>query len=86
MMDNWNGGGWGWGAWVAMAFMMFAFWGLIVAVVIVAFRALGHRPESSPAAGTSTEDDALRVLDTRFARGEIDAEEYTSRRDLLRKR
>ena len=26
----------------------------------------------------------LRVLDTRFARGEIDAEEYTSRRDLLR--
>jgi uncharacterized membrane protein len=39
-----------------------------------------------PAAGTSSEDDALRVLDTRFARGEIDAEEYTSRRDLLRQR
>jgi putative membrane protein len=86
MMDNWNGGGWGWGAWFAMAFMMLAFWGLIVAVVIVAFRSWGHRPEGASAAGTSSEDDALRVLDTRFARGEIDAEEYTSRRDLLRKR
>jgi putative membrane protein len=86
MMDNWNGGGWGWGAWFAMAFTMLAFWGLIVAVVIVAFRTWGHRPESSPAPGTTSEDDALRVLDNRFARGEIDAEEYTSRRDLLRKR
>jgi len=86
MMDNWNGGGWGWGAWFAMAFMMLAFWGLIAAVVLVAIRSWGHRPESSPAAGTRSEDEALRVLDTRFARGEIDAEEYTSRRDLLRQR
>ena len=86
MMDNWNGGGWGWGAWFAMGFMMLAFWGLIVAVLLVAIRSWGRRPEGPSAAGTSSEDDALRVLDARFARGEIDAEEYTSRRDLLRKR
>lgn len=86
MMYNWNGGGWGWGAWVAMAFMMLVFWGAIVAVVLVAIRSWGHRPEGTGAGGTSSEDDALRVLDTRFARGDIDAEEYTSRRDLLRKR
>jgi putative membrane protein len=86
MMDNWNGGGWGWGAWFAMGFMMLVFWGAIVAIVIVAIRSWGHRPESPSAAGTGSEDDALRVLDTRFARGEIDAEEYTSRRDLLRNR
>ena len=60
--------------------------GLIVAVIVMVFRSWGHRPEGTSAAGTSSEDDALRVLDTRFARGEIDAEEYTSRRDLLRKR
>ncbi len=86
MMDNWNGGGWGWGAWVAMAFMMLVFWGAIAAVVIVAIRSWGHRPEGTAAGATNSEDDALRVLDTRFARGDIDAEEYTSRRDLLRKR
>ena len=86
MMDNWNGGGWGWGAWFAMGFMMLVFWGAIVAIVIVAIRSWGHRPEGPPAGGASSEDEALRVLDTRFARGDIDAEEYTSRRDLLRKR
>jgi hypothetical protein len=42
MMDNWNGGGWGWEAWFAMGFMMLVFWGAIVAVVIVAFRSWGH--------------------------------------------
>jgi putative membrane protein len=86
MMDNWSVGGWGWGDWFAMSFMMLVFWGAILAVVIVAIRSWGHRPEGSSAGGTSSEDDALHVLETRFARGDIDAEEYTSRRDLLRKR
>ncbi len=84
-MYGWNGG-WGWGAWVAMGFMMVVFWGLIAAVVIVALRSSHHRHEMPPGAGVSAEDDALHVLDARFARGEIDAEEYTSRRDLLRTR
>ena len=84
-MNNWDGS-WGWGAWFAMALMMLAFWGLIAAVVIVAFRSWGHHNQGSPASGPSSEGDALSILDSRFARGDIDAEEYTSRRDLLRKR
>ncbi len=36
----------------------------------------------SPVAPSS---DAQRILDERFARGEIDAEEFTRRRDLLRR-
>jgi putative membrane protein len=86
MMDNWNGGGWGWGAWLAMGFMMLVFWAIIAAVVIVAVRSWGYRSEGQSAGATRSDDDALRILDTRFARGEIDAEEYSSRRDLLRKR
>jgi putative membrane protein len=36
------------------------------------------------AGGASAPFDALRILDERFAKGEIDAEDYTVRRDLLR--
>ncbi|MGN6244842.1 MAG: SHOCT domain-containing protein [Motilibacteraceae bacterium] len=36
--------------------------------------------------GIPPERDAERLLDERFARGEIDAEEYRTRRDLLRSR
>ena len=82
MTGNWNG--WGWGAWFAMGFMMLVFWGFVAAVVIVAIRSWGHRSDGPPAGAAGSEGDALRVLEMRFARGEIDAEEYTSRRDLLR--
>lgn len=41
----------------------------------------GPRPEA-PAASSS--DEALRILNERFARGEIDADEYTTRRDLIK--
>jgi uncharacterized membrane protein len=34
--------------------------------------------------GASTTYGALRILDERFAKGEIDAEDYKVRRDLLR--
>ncbi len=40
-------------------------------------------PSAGPAP-TGPSSEALRILDERFARGEIDAEEYTRRRDLLR--
>lgn len=45
-----------------------------------------HHHELSPGANTASKQssDALRILDERFARGDIDAEEYTKRRDLLR--
>ncbi len=34
--------------------------------------------------GPPANDEALRILNERFARGEIDAGEYTQRRDLLK--
>lgn len=86
MMYDWNGGGWSWGGWLAMGLMMLTMWGAIVAVVVLLVRSIGgsHAPAVPPSAEPG--DSAVRILDERFARGEIDAEEYRSRRELLRSR
>jgi putative membrane protein len=78
---RYHDGGWGPGAWVAMAFVMIVFWGAVVAAIVFAVRAT-HNAPTGPAAPPGP--DALRILDERFARGEIEADEYQRRRDLLR--
>jgi putative membrane protein len=78
--------GWGWGAWLAMGLMMLAFWGVIAALVVVVVRSSGWRARAPGEAAEQPRDDALRILDERFARGEIDVDEYTRRRDVLRGR
>jgi putative membrane protein len=85
MMYNWNDG-WGWGAWLAMGLMMLVVWGSIVAVVVLLVRGTGGIFRAPAPPPGEAGDQALRILDERFARGEIDAEEYRSRRDLLRSR
>lgn len=61
--------------------MMIAFIALIVVVVILLVRWLGdHRS----GARTPSESRALEILKERFARGEIDKEEYEERRRMLR--
>jgi putative membrane protein len=77
-MMGW-GGGWGWGGWFAMGLMMLVFWGLIIIGVIAIIRS--WRPGQHDAGGGRS--DALRLLDERFARGEIDEEDYRKRRGLL---
>lgn len=67
-------GGWGW---LWMAGGMLAFWALVGTVIVVLVRALAadHRD-----AGPSR---ALAILDERYARGEINDEEYRHRRAQL---
>jgi len=80
MMTRWHDG-WGPGAWIAMAFVMLVFWTIVVAAIIALVRSnlgRGHDHISGRA------DDAERILAERFARGEIDADDYKQRRDLLR--
>ena len=72
MWDN----DYGWGAWLAMTFGMVAFWALIAVVVLAVVRSM--RDNSGPGRET------VRLLDTRFAQGDIDEQEYRARRDLLR--
>lgn len=78
MWDN----GWDTGQWIWMTVMMVGFWGLIAVAVIALVRAVrpGH---PAAAAGPPNGNDARRILDVRFARGEIDADEYAQRREAL---
>lgn len=69
-------GGWGWGAWLMMTTVMFGFWGLVAWVVVT----LARDRSAGPHLQRSAED----ILAERFARGEIDKDEYTSRLDALR--
>lgn len=77
----WYHDGPGWAGWVAMTVMMLIFWAILIAGGIAVYRALRHQDRQ---AGGVT--DAMRILDERFARGEIDVEEYSERREVLRER
>jgi putative membrane protein len=71
--------GWGYG-WVGGLFMlitMILFWGGLITVAVILVRRFG--PHAAP-----HQDSAHRILDERFARGEIDRDEYESRRQALR--
>ena len=88
MMDGYYGGsGMGTGGYVLMTLLVLGFWSVVVFGGILAFRALSHPPAGhQPTAPPSPTADAERLLAERFARGEIDVDEYTLRRDLLRSR
>lgn len=67
----WFGGWW-------MALWMLLFWGGVIALVVWAVRATSD--------GGRRDDDgkrALHILEERFARGEIDREEFEQRRSIL---
>jgi putative membrane protein len=82
MMNGWYGYGWGVGAWVAVAVVMLIFWSGVVTVVVLLVRR-SHRGEG-PAVPRLPHDEAERILKERFARGEIDEQEFTARRAALR--
>ena len=75
----WNDG-MTWTGWLSMGVLTVAFWVLVVFAVAALFRSA--RP--GPGQGAGADLDAARILDQRFARGEIDADEYHSRQDVLR--
>jgi putative membrane protein len=64
-----------WGAWgVGMLLMMLFFWGLVIAGLVLGIRALLRVTRDGPA------DRALEILRERYARGEIDKQEFEARR------
>ncbi len=80
------GYGMGWGGWLLMALMMAGFWALVVAAIVAAFRSSsrsgGSGRLSRPGRDTRS-DGARRILDERYARGEIDEQDYVARLGVL---
>jgi putative membrane protein len=81
------GGGNHWGLWILMIVAMVIFWGALAWIIVTLVRHRGTPAGSNPAApgsGSSPpSSDALRILDERLARGDIDVDEYTRRRLLI---
>ena len=73
MMWMWHSG-WGW-FW--MSITMIVFWALVAWVIVTLVRQ-GDR-------GGRGTTDAQGLLEERFARGDIDDDEYRRRRDLIRR-
>ena len=78
---GWGGMGWGGmgtGGWVVITVVM-------VALVVIGVVALLHRGRTTAVSDSRTTPapSAEKVLDERFARGEIDADEYQTRRTAL---
>lgn len=70
--------GWMWGAWgLGMGLIMFLFWGAVILGIVLGIRWLIGQGKASPS------DTALAILRQRYARGEIDKEEFQAKkRDL----
>ncbi len=69
---------WMWSAWgIGMMLMMLVFWGVVIIGLVLAIRWLMRGPRPSPA------DRALDILRERYARGEINKDEFDAKlRDL----
>ena len=88
MMHLWDGD-WGVGNWLLMGFGMLVFWALVVAGIVWLVRfGTANRTTAGPGLSPGlqagpTRASAQDILDQRYARGEINDEEYRSRRDTL---
>lgn len=81
--DYWHyGGNWGWGHMIFGSVMMLLFWGVIIVGIVIVVRWLAggvsQQSGSSPARKRS-----LEILEERFAKGEIEKEEFEERKRLL---
>lgn len=72
----WRDGNWGW--WLFMPVVMVAFWAAVIWVIVSAVR--GRPAPSQPS------QDAEQILAERYARGDIDDDEYNRRLGTLRGR
>ncbi len=78
----WSGSGW-FGMIFGLLFMILVF-ALVVALAVFLVRWLGDGPmRGSTGKGPTTESTALDILKQRYARGEIDKEEFEERRRIL---
>lgn len=78
-MMGWEHDGPGWGGWIAMTVFVLLFWSSLIAAGLALVHGL-RRPHPESPGNTPI---AEQLLGQRLARGEIDIDDYTRRRDLL---
>jgi putative membrane protein len=72
------GDGWGW--WMTFGWVwMIAFWGLIIWAIYAVVTRVDRKPDRQP----PEEPNALAILERRYARGEITAEQFEEMRARL---
>lgn len=69
------------GEWLGPLFVLLVF-GLLVVGAVLVTRTIVNSRGATPSAPAAS--GPLRILEERFARGEIDEEEFKRRRDILR--
>lgn len=77
--------GMGWGGWLFMTLLLLLLVALVVMVALALFRGWSSGGGGSARSGQGHGRSAAEaLLDERFARGEIDEDEYRRRREALR--
>nr|WP_199178083.1 SHOCT domain-containing protein [Mycobacterium sp. QGD 101] len=80
----WYDTDWGWGGWALMTVGMVLFWVVVITAVVLAVRYLASprgTAANPPGYGPTRAED---VLAERFARGEIDEDQYRRHLALIR--
>jgi putative membrane protein len=87
---DWNGmhDGLGWAGWLLMALFLMLLVALVIGIVVLLLARSTGRGGMTSGAGTAPHatgpSGAEQVLGERYARGEIDEDEYLRRRSVLR--
>jgi putative membrane protein len=88
MPYGYEGPGVGWGGAMLGLFVFVVFIVIVVWVIVALARErplhFGHHHHEGWPGPRESSSDALKILNERFARGEIDAADCTERRDLLK--
>lgn len=79
---DWWHPAWGWGHMMFGGVMMIVFWGGIILLVVLLVRWAGGSGDVGRF-GAHSRHTPLEILKERFAKGEIDKQEYEERRKLL---